>query len=124
MVRWLDTPRKLTREQLRVLNEAIRRNERVAVSAVTLLEIAALGRDGARTRIRVPAGDFLEIFESNPVFQIVPIDVAIAKEVALMGRNLVDPADRAIVATARVHRLKLITSDDRIIESGLVPVVT
>jgi hypothetical protein len=26
-------------------------------------------------------------------------------------------------ATARVHRLKLVTSDQRIVESGLVPVV-
>jgi PIN domain nuclease of toxin-antitoxin system len=34
-----------------------------------------------------------------------------------------DPADRAIVATARVHRLLLVTSDQRIIESKLVPVV-
>jgi PIN domain nuclease of toxin-antitoxin system len=34
-----------------------------------------------------------------------------------------DPADQAIVATARVHRLKLVTSDQRIIESKLVPVI-
>jgi PIN domain nuclease of toxin-antitoxin system len=34
-----------------------------------------------------------------------------------------DPADRAIAATARVHRLRLVTSDQRIIESKLVPVV-
>jgi PIN domain nuclease of toxin-antitoxin system len=34
-----------------------------------------------------------------------------------------DPADRAIVATARVHRLRLLTSDQRIATSGLVPVV-
>lgn len=34
-----------------------------------------------------------------------------------------DPADRAIVATARVHRLRLVTSDQRIIESKLVPVI-
>ena len=37
--------------------------------------------------------------------------------------NLRDPADRAIVATARVHRLSLVTSDQRIIKSGLIPVV-
>ena len=47
----------------------------------------------------------------------------IAGEVAAMGDSLRDPADRAIVATARVHRLKLITSDQRIIESGLVSVI-
>jgi hypothetical protein len=34
-----------------------------------------------------------------------------------------DPADRAIVASARVHNLRLVTSDRRIIESKLAPVV-
>jgi PIN domain nuclease of toxin-antitoxin system len=31
--------------------------------------------------------------------------------------------DRAIVATARVHQLTLLTSDHRIIKSNLVPVI-
>jgi PIN domain nuclease of toxin-antitoxin system len=37
--------------------------------------------------------------------------------------SLRDPADRAIVARARVERFRLVTSDQRIIESKLVPVV-
>jgi prevent-host-death family protein len=37
--------------------------------------------------------------------------------------DLRDPADRAIVATARVHRLRLITADRRIIDSKLVTVI-
>jgi PIN domain nuclease of toxin-antitoxin system len=40
-----------------------------------------------------------------------------------MGDALRDPGDRVIVATARVHRLRLLTSDQRIIESALVPVI-
>jgi PIN domain nuclease of toxin-antitoxin system len=47
----------------------------------------------------------------------------IAAAVAALGRALGDPDDRAIVSTARVHRLKLVTSEKRIIASGLVPVV-
>jgi PIN domain nuclease of toxin-antitoxin system len=43
-------------------------------------------------------------------------------DVALLG-VLRDPADRVIAATARVHRLRLVTSDQRMIESGLVGVV-
>jgi PIN domain nuclease of toxin-antitoxin system len=46
----------------------------------------------------------------------------VALDVASLG-VLRDPADRAIAATARVHRLRLVTSDQRIIESKLVPVV-
>ncbi len=40
-----------------------------------------------------------------------------------MGGALRDPADRAIVATARIHNLKLLTSDQRIIDSRLVPFI-
>jgi len=68
----------------------------------------------------------LEIFgaiESRENFHIVPIDIAIATEVAAIGDSLREPNDRVIVATARVHRLRLVTSDRRIVESQLVPVV-
>jgi PIN domain nuclease of toxin-antitoxin system len=34
-----------------------------------------------------------------------------------------DPADRILVATARVHGVPLVTCDARIIDSELVPVV-
>jgi PIN domain nuclease of toxin-antitoxin system len=53
----------------------------------------------------------------------VEIAGEIAGEIAAMGGGLRDPADRNIVATARVHRLRLVTSDQRIVESKLVPVV-
>jgi PIN domain nuclease of toxin-antitoxin system len=34
-----------------------------------------------------------------------------------------DPADQLIVATARVHGLRLVTSDERIRRSETVPVI-
>jgi PIN domain nuclease of toxin-antitoxin system len=46
----------------------------------------------------------------------------VAAEIAVL-ETLRDPADRVIVATARVHRLRLVTSDQRIIDSRLVAVV-
>ena len=55
-------------------------------------------------------------------FLVLPLNYEVAAEAALLA-NLRDPADRAIVATARVHRLTLVTSDQRIIESKLVPVI-
>jgi len=58
----------------------------------------------------------------SPVFQILPLTYEVAAEVVSLG-VLRDPADRAIVATARVHRLRLVTSDQRITESKLVAVV-
>lgn len=122
VVYWLAEPKKLSREQLRVLRESVRRREPVAVSAITLLEIAVLFGEGS-TRSNVPAGRLLGALESNPAFQIVPFTVDVAAEVAALGRALRDPADRAIVCTARIRKLRLMTLDRRIIDSNLVPVV-
>ena len=120
MVRWLTNPKKLSREQARALESAVRRAEPVALSAMSLLEIAVLGSAG-KLGIKVPLDELFEDLEVS-LFQILPITFEVASEVALLG-NLRDPADRAIVATARVERLRLVTSDQRIIASKLVPVV-
>ena len=58
-----------------------------------------------------------------PRFEIIPLTTDVAREVAALGDSLRDPADRAIVATARIHRMRLLTADQRIIQSDLVPVI-
>jgi PIN domain nuclease of toxin-antitoxin system len=90
---------------------------------MTLLELAVQFDNDGRLRSEIPLANLLSDLSSSPSFQVLPLDFEIAAEVAAMGDSLRDPADRAIVATARVHRLRLITSDQRIIESGLVPVI-
>ena len=120
VVRWLTNPKKLSREQVRVLEAVVRRAEPVALSAMRLLEITVLGSAG-KLGIKVPLDELFEDLDT-PLFQILPITREVAAEVALLG-TLRDPADRAIVATARVERLRLVTSDQRIIESKLVPVI-
>jgi PIN domain nuclease of toxin-antitoxin system len=122
LVHWLAAPKRLSREQLRVLREAVRRREPVAISAITLLEIAVLFGEGS-TRSDVSVDSLFDEIESNPAFQITPFTLDVASEVAAVGRALRDPADRAIVCTARVRKLRLVTSDKRIIDSNLVPVV-
>src|ERR1700690_1015260 len=59
------------------------------------------------------------LFLSTPA--AAPLTYELAPEVASLGA-LLDPSDRAIVATARVHRLRLQTADQRIIQSQLVQV--
>ena len=119
-VRWLMEASRLSREQLRLMEQAVRRAEPVGLSAMSLLEIAMLTSQG---RLRPRADEFFEELQANPLFRIFPLSYEIASEVASLGAALRDPADRAIVATARVHRLRLLTSDQRIIEAKLVPVV-
>ena len=121
MVRWLFEPRRLTREQARTLERAVRRAEPLALSAISLVEIAVLYADG-RLRLKVALDEFFKELETSPVFRILPLTCQVASEVAPLA-SLRDPADRAIVATARVERLRLVTSDQRIIASKLVPVV-
>jgi PIN domain nuclease of toxin-antitoxin system len=121
LIRWLIEARKLSRRQLRVLEAAARRGEPVALSAISLVEIAILA-SGERPLLKAPLDDFFGDLSSNPVFRVLPFTWEVALEVAFPG-FLKDPADRAIVATARVHRLRLVTSDQRIIDSGFVQVV-
>lgn len=122
VVHWLAAPKRLSRDQTRVLREATRRREPIAVSAMSLLEMALLFGKGSM-RSKIPADQLLSELESHPVFQIVPLSFDVAAEVAALGPSLRDPSDRAIVATARVKNLRLLTSDQRIIQSKLVPVV-
>lgn len=122
VVRWLVEPKRLSREQRRVLDDAVERGDRVAISAISLLEIAILSSAGDR-RIRSGAAAIFDQIEMHPAFEIIPIGLAASREVAALGRGLADPADRLIVATARVHRLRLLTSDQRIVESGLAETI-
>lgn len=122
LVRWLATPKRLSRDQIRLLRAAARRGEPLAFSAVTLLEIAVLFGEGG-TRLRVPVQELFAALDASGGFRVLPLDVEVAAEVAALSDKLRDPADRAIVATARIHRLRLMTSDQRIIDSRLVPVV-
>ena len=122
LFRWLTTPGRLSRGQARVLRAAARQGEPVGLSAITLLELAVLFGEST-TRTTVTAHELFASIESSGSFHVLPFDIEIAAELAALGDSLRDPADRAIVATARVHRLRLVTSDRRIIESSLVAVV-
>jgi PIN domain nuclease of toxin-antitoxin system len=85
------------------------------------MEIAVLA-SGEKAGLNVSLDEFFQDLNSNPVFRVLPLTYEVALDVALLGA-LRDPADRAIAATARVHLLRLVTSDQRIIESKLVQVV-
>ncbi len=73
-------------------------------------------------RLEAPLPDFLASIEADPLFQIMPLTIEIASEIPYLSA-LRDPSDMAIAATARVHQLVLVTSDERIIESQLVKTI-
>jgi PIN domain nuclease of toxin-antitoxin system len=88
---------------------------------MSLLELAFLNE--AKQRLSFRLEKLLYELDTNPVFRIIPLTSDVVLEVAALGDSLRDPGDRVIVATARVHRLSLLTADQRIIDSRLVPVI-
>jgi len=102
LIRCVVHPKRLSREQARILTDAGRRPGAIAISAITQI---------------------FEELEANPSLHILPLTIDIAKESSLLGPTLRDTSDCVIVATARVHGLRLLTSDQRIIESKVVSVV-
>jgi len=121
VVRWLIDQKKLPREQLRLLQIVTSRSQPVALSAVSLIEIAILNGQG-KLRLKASLREFFDEMRDNPAFNVLPLTYDVALDAASLA-ILRDPADRAIVATARVHGLSLLTSDQRIIESKLVRVL-
>jgi PIN domain nuclease of toxin-antitoxin system len=121
LIRLLTETKKLSRTQLRVLNSAVQRGEPLAFSAISLLEIALLAQQ-VKPVLRSSLPDFIRDVSSNPGLSLLPLTYEVALEFDSLGA-LRDASDRAIVATARAHRLQLVTSDRRIIDSALVPVI-
>lgn len=121
LIRWTFRPKKLSKEQLRVLRSADRRKEPLAISSVTFLEIAMLA-DVGKADLEVPIERYFSDITLDDQIVILPLTPEIAIEAARL-RILRDPMDRAIAATARIHNLTLVTSDQRICDSGLIPVL-
>ena len=105
---------KKTRELL--LDEA----STVLLSAVSALEIARLGAL-ARLRFKAPPVDWFQRACAALGVQVVDVTPAIGFEAyGLAGDFHKDPADRVIVATARVTQASLITADERLLNYGFV----
>lgn len=123
LVWWTSEPGRLTEPMRRVLDAAAPGSP-VFVPDICLWEIATLVSLG-RLRPAIPLVAWLERATAAPLAQVVPISPAIAAEVAALPDTFHrDPADRIIVATARVLGLPLLSFDGRIRDSGLVSVVT
>ena len=119
---WHLDPKQLSRKQRAVVDRASQ-DAPLAVSDITLWEVALLVELG-RVELDVPLGQWLELASAPPLVERLRVTPAIAAEVAILGSALHrDPADRILVATARVHGLQLVTSDRAIAASRLVPVV-
>jgi len=120
---WLDEPGRLSPAQTRALDLSREIAEQLGVAAITLWEIAKLV-ELRRLQFTRGVDIVLREIEQHPMLRIVRLDGHVAHESTLLGDRLKgDPADQLIVATARVHGLRLVTSDERIRRSETVPVI-
>ncbi len=88
----------------------------LCVSSVSVLEIARLNAL-AQLRLASPVAVWCERARRAIGASPVGMDDAIAVEAyALPGSFHADPADRILVATARINGWRLMTADDRIIK--------
>jgi PIN domain nuclease of toxin-antitoxin system len=108
----LDAPERLPARVAAVLRDPA--NLPLGVAAITPWEIAMLSARG-RLRLGQPVETWLTAALRPEIVSLVPLSPAIAVESCqLPGQFHADPADRLIVATARLHSLTLITADEAI----------
>ena len=119
---WLSKPEKLSRRQRSAIERARKQaSASLLLSVISGWEVALLVQAG-RLRLPVPLEAWLQQAMSVPGLEVVPLTVPVIATAAQLTA-LRDPADMLIVATARHHGARLVTSDVRIADSRTVEVV-
>lgn len=115
---WMEGSSRLSKAQREVLDSASAKNP-LWVSDITLWEIATLVSLG-RLLPQKPLRAWLEEATAPPLVKRVGISPEIAAEVAGLPDSLHrDPADRVLIATARVLGALLLTQDQKILAANL-----
>ena len=118
LIWWLTDMTQLSEAQREVVKSASPDGP-VHVSDISLWEVATLHSLG-RIRLALPLRDWLDKAVAPPLVRRQAISPAVAAEVAALPDSFHrDPADRIIVATARILGATLLTRDHRIVAAGL-----
>ena len=108
---------KLSQNAQQMIAHTCQKNQLV-ISAISIWEIAMLQSKG-RISLSIPIQQWVDKAISLPMIKTIPIDTAICLESChLPGSFHSDPADRMIVATARILNIPLMTCDQKIIDYG------
>jgi PIN domain nuclease of toxin-antitoxin system len=95
----------------------------IALADISLWEAAKLIELG-RLQLSVPLAEFFRL-AVTPDLVVLQVTPSIAEQVTTLEKTGFhkDPADQLIVATALVHRLRLVSDDSRIRLWGKVPLL-
>ena len=116
---WHGERDRLSREQWDIIAAADAESP-LDVSDISLWEVAML-HDLGRIRLKIPLREWLDKAVAPPLVRRHGISPAVAADLASLPASFHrDPADRILVATARVLGATLLTRDRRITEAALV----
>ncbi len=88
----------------------------LALSAISVFELTLKVRKG-KIDLRLPSDQWLDLALNPNLITVIPIDAEIARAANSLPEPFhQDPADRLIVATARLRNLTLITGDEKILQ--------
>jgi PIN domain nuclease of toxin-antitoxin system len=122
VVAWLAFDQdQISRKARPAIDNARKNADGLAISDITLFELATLASKG-RIRLDISLESFLQEVESR--FVVLPISGrACARAMGLPATYPKDPADRIIGATALVEGLSLLTADREIRRSRTVQTI-
>lgn len=113
IVVWLAlAPQRLSQAAVRAIQEVRSRNQGLAISTLTLFELAQVITRG-RVQITEPLDLFIQEIETHFVVKPVTGRIAVASA-QLSSSYPKDPLDRLIGATALTEGIPLVTADQRI----------
>lgn len=122
LIWWCLDLQNLSQKYRDLLNESENVGEPFGLSIISLWEISKLV-SSKKFLIHFSLDEWFCELEEHSKLAILPLSSHIILESTRLGTAFhKDPADQLIAATARCHGLRLLTADEKIIESGVVSI--
>ncbi len=123
LVWWVnDEKQKFSRKARQALEQHGKRNE-LLVSSISFFEIATLERRG-RLRFKITVAEWFAGVRRLPEYRLEPLTDDIVERAGQFGDAFGgDPVDRLIAATALLRAVPLVTYDEKLRETEVLPTI-